>query len=113
MVEQVFRWTEEFRRANLVRSAFGDPYQDEGRTVIPVASVAIRVDSPVGHHASSGSLPALEESTTARPAALISVGEDGVRVAPVGAESVLWLLRVAAAGVGVLAGWRIGRSWRT
>ena len=113
MVEQLFRWTEEFRRANLVRSAFGEPYQDDGRSVIPVASVAVRVDSPVGPHASSGTLPTLEGATSARPVALISVGEDGVRVSLVGAGSALWLLRVAAAGVGVLAGWRVGRSWRT
>ncbi len=112
MVETLFRWLEEFRRANLVHWAFGEPYQKGDRTVIPVAIAEVRVDWPAGSQAAPGSLPTLAESTSARPVALISVGEDGVRVVPEGARPLLWTLGAVAAVIGAIAGWRLGRTWR-
>ncbi len=109
----MFRWLDDFQRANLVRTAFGDPRQQDRRTVIPVASVSVRVDMPVGLEARVGGLPALEDAASARPLALISVVEDGVRVAPVGAHPLGWALGATAVAAGILAGWRLGRFWRT
>lgn len=91
-MERLFQWLDGFKSGNMVRAAFGEPRQEAGNTVIPVATVASGVGDwstkPEGQ-AEDGRPPQEGAITFARPLAVITVGRDGVHVHEVVDRTVL------------------------
>jgi len=82
-VERLFLWLDSFKKGNMVRAAYGEPRQEGGRTVIPVATVASGIGDWSGKeadHEQETESSRRNGVTLSRPLGVISVGSDGVHV---------------------------------
>lgn len=115
VVERLFRWIGEFRRAGLVRLAFGEPIQEGNRTVVPVGDVSLR--QWVAVHPEQPDidfqLPGPTDGVVFQPVAEIEVRDDGVRLMPTGTKLGVSFLLGAAAGLAATLGWWLARDRRT
>lgn len=82
-MERLFQWLDSFKSGNMVRAAFGEPRQEAGRTVIPVATVASGLGdwaATAAERSEEGQVPREGGLVFSRPMAVITVGSDGVHV---------------------------------
>lgn len=119
MVEGLFQWLDAFKNSNMVRAAFGEPYDAAGRTVIPVARVsyALRAEGEFegegpqpGAKAEGGGLLQPRSRCYVRPIALVSVGSEGVRVHEITDRSSLALVGAGVLALASALVWRFARG---
>ncbi|MHB0876133.1 MAG: hypothetical protein ACYC5O_08825 [Anaerolineae bacterium] len=109
-MERLFQWLDEFKNANMVRSAFGEPHQEAGRTVIPVALVAQRIGGGVCSESACCSPEQAARDSAAgftRPLGVISIGSEGVRVHEIVDSTAVSISGIALAALMVLLVYRL------
>ncbi|MGI6208479.1 MAG: GerW family sporulation protein [Anaerolineae bacterium] len=113
MVERLFQWLDGFKNANMVRAAFGEPYEAGGRTVIPTARVSytLKAEGILDGEGEPSFWPQTGTGTT-RPVALISIGSDGVRVTEVTDRSSMALLGAGLLALASALAWGFSRRRR-
>jgi len=127
-MEELFQQLAEFKDANMVRAAFGEPYQVSDRTLIPVARVSYSYDistssvaKPAGkndHDSKPEEVNARPDggrcASTVRPVAVISIGTDGVKIHNLVDRGLLIRNVTGLVAVSlVLLSILLGRRWRT
>ena len=116
MFEEMLNRLGEIHGRATVKSVFGEPYQVNGRTIIPVAKVSFGFGFGGGRGTAKGDRPqgsgdgetgaggaggGAGGRVSVRPVAVLEVGADGTKVRPI-----VDVLRLALAGM-MLAAWNI------
>ena len=118
-MDSLFQWLDSFRNANMVRAAFGEPYSEGGRTVIPVAQVAygFRATGPaltggIGEGHSAGALTGGPMTGGfSRPLAVISISSEGVRVEEIVDSTRVMLSGMALGALALVLIYRLLNRW--
>ena len=111
---------EHLRTSANVKTVYGTPITNDGKTVIPVAKVLYGFGAGSGHgtHAKksrNGKTPAEGEgegaggAVAAKPVGVVEITGDETRFVPFGASRKLAIMAVIGAGVGAAFGWFLGR----
>lgn len=111
-MESLFRWLDEFKGANMVRAAFGEPYEAGGRTIIPVARVMYGAGGGAGQGIEGkGEGSGLGQGGSAKPVAVVSVGSDGVQVHEIVDATAVSLTAMAVGALVLLLAYRGLGKW--
>ena len=114
-MDRLFQWLDNFRNANMVRAAFGEPYSEGGRTVIPVAQVAygfgMSGPSPAGEGTEAAAAGKPMTGGYSRPLAVISISSGGVSVEEIVDSTKVVLSGMALGALAMVLTYRLLSRW--
>jgi uncharacterized spore protein YtfJ len=110
-MERMFRWLDEFKASNLVRAAFGEPYEAGGRTLIPVSRVMYGLGGGGAGEQAQEKGGGAGQGGSSKPVAVVSVGPEGVQVHEIVSGTAITLTGLAVGALALLLIYKLLSRW--